>query len=49
MKINTDNADLREIADMQRVAHTNPDFQLLRKLKADMIRKYAVGFIPKEA
>jgi len=48
MKIDMDNADLREAAKTQRVAPTQADFQLLMKLKADTIRKYAFGFIPKK-
>jgi hypothetical protein len=48
MKIDTDNADLRETAKAQRVAPTEADFQQLTKLKSDTIRKYAYGFIPKK-
>jgi hypothetical protein len=48
MKIDTDNANLREEAKTQRVTPIEADFQLLTKLKADTIRKYAFGFIPKK-
>jgi Protein of unknown function (DUF3102) len=48
MKIDTDNIDLRDDAKTQRVAPIEADFQLLMKLKADTIRKYAFGFIPKK-
>jgi hypothetical protein len=48
MKIDSDNADLREKAKTQRVAPTQADYQLLTKLKMDTIRKYAFGFIPKK-
>jgi hypothetical protein len=48
MKIDRDNADLREKAKTQRVAPTEADFQLLTELKSDTIRKYAFGFIPKK-
>jgi hypothetical protein len=48
MKIDIDNAGLRGEAKTQRVAPSDVDFQLLTKLKADTIRKYAFGFIPKK-
>lgn len=48
MKIDSENADLREEAKTQRVAPTDADFQLLTKLKSDTIRKYAFGFVPKK-
>ena len=46
MKIDSDNADLRDNAKTQRVAPTDADFQRLTGLKFDTIRKYAFGFIP---
>jgi hypothetical protein len=48
MKIDADNADLREHAKAQRVAPTESDLQLLTKLKLDTIRKYAYSFIPEK-
>lgn len=48
MKIDTDNANLRAEAKTQRVAPIETDFQLLRKLKFDTIRKYAFGFVPEK-
>jgi hypothetical protein len=48
MKIDAVNSDLRDQAKAQRVAPTGADFQLVRKLKFDTIRKYAFGFIPKK-
>jgi len=48
MKIDSDNADLREQAKMQRVAPTEADFQLLTRLEFDTIRKYAFTFIPEK-
>jgi hypothetical protein len=48
MKIDSDNADLREEAKTQRVAPREADFQLLTKLKFDTIRKYAFSFIPEK-
>ena len=48
MKIDHDNAELRDDAKTQRAASTEPDFQLLRKLKLDTIRKYAYTIIPEK-
>jgi len=48
MKIDADNADLRDQTKMQLVAPTESDLQLLTKLKLDTIRKYAYSFIPKK-
>jgi len=48
MKIDSDNAGLRDQAKAQRVAPTQSDLQLLRKLKLDTIRKYADSFIPEK-
>jgi len=48
MKIDTENAELREEAKTQRVAPAEADFQLLTRLKSDTIRKYAFGFVPKK-
>jgi DUF3102 family protein len=48
MKIDADNADLREQAKTQCVAPTECNLQLLTKLKLDTIRKYAYSLIPKK-
>jgi hypothetical protein len=48
MKIDSDNADLRDQAKTQRVAPTEADFQLLTRLKFATIRKYAFSFIPQK-
>jgi len=48
MKIDSDNADLREQAKTQRVAPTEADLQELTRLKFDTIRKYAFTFIPEK-
>lgn len=48
MKIDSDNAELREKAKTQRVAPSEADFQLLTRLKSDTIRKYAYGFFLKK-
>ena len=48
MKIDADNADLREQAKTQRVAPTESNLQLLTKLRLDTIRKYAYSLIPKK-
>ena len=48
MKVDADNADLREQAKTQRVAPTESDLQLLTKLKLGTIRNYAYSFIPEK-
>ena len=49
MKIDHDNANLRDKAKAQRVAPNEVDFQLLANLKRDTIRKYAYTFIPEKS
>jgi hypothetical protein len=49
MKIDSDNAALRQTANTKRVSHVEPDLQLLSKLKFDTIRKHAIGFVPEKS
>ena len=48
MKIDSDNAALRDKVKLKRVANGKPDFQLLRRLKHDTVRKYAIQFVPEK-